>query len=146
MAHWLIKSEPNCWSWADQVQVGTEPWTGVRNHQAANHMRAMALGDLVFFYHAVTEKSIVGIVEVARTFYPDPADDSHRFVCVDFKYVSKVKQPVSLAAIKSNPALEHMPLLRQSRLSVCPVSDQEWQEILHMAHGSCSDESCGSAS
>jgi predicted RNA-binding protein with PUA-like domain len=143
MAYWLIKSEPNSWSWDDQVRVGTEPWTGVRNHQAAKYMKAMAVGDQVFFYHSVQQKSIVGVVEVARAAYPDPTDESHRFVCVDVKAVSSVQQPVPLKDIKSNPKLEHMPLLRQSRLSVCPVTDEEWEEILHMAHGLCPQSAPG---
>lgn len=140
MKHWLIKSEPGCWSWADQVHKGVEPWTGVRNHQAAKYLKAMALGDLAFFYHSVNEKKIVGVVEVVREAYIDPTDPAGRFVAVDFKAVAPVHEPVTLASIKSNPTLESMPLLRQSRLSVCPVTQAQWDEIVHMAGGLGKDE------
>ena len=135
MAHWLVKSEPGCWSWADHVKAGVEPWDGVRNHQAAKYMKAMSIGDQAFFYHSVKEKTVVGILEVVKEAYPDPTDESGKFVCVDFKAVSSVSQPVSLSDIKSNPKLEDMTLLRQSRLSVMPVTDGEWEEIVHMAGG-----------
>jgi len=135
MAHWLVKSEPNCWSWSDHVKVGVEPWTGVRNHQAANFMKAMATGDSVFFYHSVKEKKIVGILEVTRQAYLDPTDESGKFVCVDLKAIADVNNPVSLADIKTNPHLENMMLLRQSRLSVVPVLNAEWAEIMSMAEG-----------
>jgi len=135
MAYWLIKSEPGSWSWTDHVKAGIEPWDGVRNHQAANYMKAMTVGDQAFFYHSVSEKSVVGVVEVVNEFYPDPTDEKGKFVCVDFKAVAEVKRPVSLSEIKTNPKLENMALLRQSRLSVMPVADDEWQEILRMAGG-----------
>jgi len=135
MLHWLVKSEPNCWSWSDHVKAGVEPWDGVRNHQAANYMRSMSLGDLVFFYHSVNEKKIVGVLEVVREAYPDSSDPSGKFVCVDFKAITAVKRPVTLADIKTNPKLENMILARQSRLSVMPISDDEWNEILAMAGG-----------
>lgn len=135
MAHWLIKSEPGSWSWADHVKAGIEPWDGVRNHQAANYMKTMKLGDQAFFYHSVNEKSVVGVVEVVAESYPDPTDESGKFVCVDFQAVSDVKEPVRLADIKTNPKLKDMALLRQSRLSVSPVRDDEWAEILRMAEG-----------
>ncbi|MBL4614184.1 MAG: EVE domain-containing protein [Magnetovibrio sp.] len=135
MAYWLVKSEPRSWSWADHVKAGVEPWDGVRNHQAANFMKAMKLGDLAFFYHSVHEKSIVGVVEVVTEFYLDPSDAKGKFVCVDFKAIAQVKEPVSLANIKTNPKLENMALLRQSRLSVSPVRDDEWAEVLSMAGG-----------
>lgn len=137
MAYWLVKSEPGCWSWADHVAAGIEPWNGVRNHQAANYMKAMYLGDLAFFYHSVNEKKIVGVLEVVREAYLDPTDASGKFVCVDFKAVTAVKNPVSLSDIKTNPKLEQMTLLKQSRLSVMAVRDEEWDEILHMAGGLC---------
>ncbi|HEY9164357.1 MAG TPA: EVE domain-containing protein [Magnetovibrio sp.] len=135
MSHWLIKSEPGCWSWSDHVRKGVEPWTGVRNHQAAKYLKEMQIGDLAFFYHSVNEKQIVGVVEAVSTAYIDPTDPAGRFVAVDFKARTAVKSPVTLAAIKSNPALETMPLLRQSRLSVCPVTKSQWDEIVHMAGG-----------
>ena len=135
MNYWLVKSEPGCWSWDDHVKKGVEPWDGVRNHQAAKYLKAMSAGDLVFFYHSVKEKKIVGILEVVTTARIDPTDPSGKFVSVDFKAVAPVNIPVSLASIRANPALESMPLLRQSRLSVCPVSHQQWDEIVHMAGG-----------
>jgi len=135
MHYWLVKSEPKCWSWADHVRVGVEPWTGVRNHQAAKYLKEMAVGDRAVLYHSVNEKAVVGVVEVVRESYLDPTDESARFVAVDFKAVVALNSPVTLASIKANPALESMPLLRQSRLSVCPVTDAQWEEIVHMAGG-----------
>jgi len=135
MAYWLVKSEPNCWSWSDHVKVGVEPWTGVRNHQAANYMKSMAIGDSVFFYHSVSEKKIVGVLEVTRDAYLDPTDENGKFVCVDLKAIADVNNPVSLADIKTNPHLESMVLLRQSRLSVVPLQNAEWAEIMSMAEG-----------
>ena len=133
MAYWLIKSEPGAWSWEDHVKVGVEPWDGVRSHQACNNMKAMKIGDLAFFYHSVKERLIVGIVEVVKLYYPDPSDESERFGMVDFKAVKSVNKPVSLADIKATPELQEMALVRQSRLSVCPVSDAEWKIIMAMA-------------
>ena len=133
MAYWLVKSEPGAWSWEDHVKVGVEPWDGVRNHQAANNMRAMKLGDRAFFYHSVNEKRIVGVVEVVKEFYPDPTDESGRFIMVDFKALFPVKRPVTLAEIKAEPKLEDLPLVRQSRLSVVPVSDAHWKLLCAMA-------------
>jgi len=135
MAYWLVKSEPNCWSWSDHVAAGIEPWDGVRNHQAANYMKSMSLGGLVFFYHSVNEKKIVGVLQVASNAYPDPSDATGKFVCIDFMAVTALNKPVSLADIKTNPNLKQMTLLKQSRLSVMPVRDDEWREILHMAGG-----------
>lgn len=129
MAHWLIKSEPDAWSWDMQVKQGTESWNGVRNHQAANNMKAMKLGDQAFFYHSVSEKQIVGIVEVAKLYYPDPTDESGRFGMVDFRAVKPLKKPVTLAQIKDDPKLNHLPLIRQSRLSVMPIDDAAWKYI-----------------
>jgi len=133
MAYWLIKSEPGAWSWEDHVKVGVEPWDGVRSHQACNNMKAMKIGDLAFFYHSVKERLIVGIVEVVKLYYPDPSDESERFGMVDFKAVKSVNKPVSLADIKATPELQEMALVRQSRLSVCPVSDAEWKIIMAKA-------------
>lgn len=135
MAYWLFKSEPESWSWAQQKTRGGkgEPWSGVRNYQAANNMKAMKAGDLGFFYHSVKEKRIVGIVEVIGEYRPDPTDESERFGLVDVKGVCDVPNPVSLADIKANPALAGMALLKQSRLSVQPVTAAEWKEICRMA-------------
>lgn len=133
MAYWLMKSEPGSWSWDDQVRVGVEPWNGVRNHQAAGHMKAMRLGDQAFFYHSVNEKRIVGIVEVAREYYPDPTDESGRFGMVDVKALHPLPRPVTLAEIKAEPELAHLALIRQSRLSVMPIDDQAWRLICAMA-------------
>ena len=135
MAHWLVKSEPGCWSWEDHVKKGVEPWDGVRNHQAKNYMKDMKVGDTAFFYHSVNEKRVVGILEVVKEAYIDPTDPAGKFVCVDFKALDPVKNPVTLADIKANPKLENMALLKQARLSVMPVADKEWKEILKMAGG-----------
>lgn len=135
MAHWLVKSEPGHWSWDDQVKSGTTFWDGVRNYQAANNLKAMALGDLAFFYHSVNEKRIVGIVEVVRTYYPDPLDDSHRFGMVDLKAVRPLARPVGLETIKHDPRLNHLALVRQSRLSVMPIDDEAWELIVALGEG-----------
>jgi predicted RNA-binding protein with PUA-like domain len=129
MAHWLVKSEPNTWSWEDQVKKGVEHWDGVRNYQASNNMKAMRLGDRAFFYHSVNEKRIVGIVEVVTEYYPDHTDASGRFGMVDFKAVEALPTPVTLAQIKEDERLNHLALVRQSRLSVCPVDDAAWALI-----------------
>ena len=129
----LVKSEPDVFGWTQQVENGTEPWTGVRNAQAANFLRAMQKGDHVFFYHSNIGKEVVGIVEVTRLAYPDPTDDTGRWVCVDVRTVSKLPGPVSLAAIKAEPRLEGIGLIRQSRLSVMPISPEHAAVILEMA-------------
>ena len=138
MAYWLLKSEPSSWSWQDQVAKGDkgEGWDGVRNYQAANNMKAMAIGDLAFFYHSVNEKQIVGIVEVIATYHPDPTDASGRFGMVTVKAVKAVIQPVTLAMIKAEDALADFALIRQSRLSVVPVTDAQWDIIMQMAQTS----------
>ena len=133
MAYWLFKSEPGAWSWDDQVKAGAAEWDGVRNHQANNNMKAMKKGDRAFFYHSVNEKSIVGVVEVAKEHYPDPTDKSGRFGMVDVKPVVPVKRPVTLAEIKAEPALADLALVRQSRLSVVPVAAAEWRLLCKMA-------------
>ena len=125
MAYWLFKSEPGAWSWDDHVKDGVAEWDGVRNHQANNNMKAMRLGDKGFFYHSVNEKQIVGIVEVVREHYPDHTDKSERFGMVDLKALEAVPNPVTLADMKAHPTLENMWLIRQSRLSVCPVTAAE---------------------
>lgn len=132
MAYWLMKSEPGAWSWDDQVKAGSAEWDGVRNYQASNNMKAMALGDLCFFYHSVKEKMIVGIVEVVRLYYPDPTDPKGRFGMVDVKAIKPMNRPVSLAEIKAEPRLEKLALVRQSRLSVVPVNAEEWELICAM--------------
>ncbi len=135
MRYWLFKSEPGAWSWDDQMGCGDTgcEWDGVRNHQACNNMKAMQVGDRGFFYHSVNEKRIVGVVEVIRTYYPDPTDESGRFGMVDVRAVTPVPHPVSLAAIKAEPKLADLALVRQSRLSVVPVGDAHWQILCEMA-------------
>ena len=132
MARWLVKTEPGHWSWDDQVKKGVEHWDGVRNYQAANNLKAMRIGDLAFFYHSVNEKRIVGIVEVVREYYPDHTDESGKFGMVDFKAVKPVPKPVSLEQVKAEPELQHLHLIRQSRLSVMPIDDASWTLILKM--------------
>jgi len=132
MAYWLFKSEPSVWSWEDQVSKGEagEEWDGVRNYQARNFMREMALGDLGFFYHSQKEKAIVGIVEVCKTAHPDSTTDDDRWECVDIKAIKPLIQPVTLEMCKDNLQLSEMVLVNNSRLSVQPVSENEWQVIL----------------
>ena len=129
MAHWLVKSEPDAFSWDQQVQNGTEPWTGVRNALASIHLKAMRRGDRAFFYHSNIGKQIVGVVEVAREAYPDPTEETGRWVCVDLRAVGPLPSPVSLAAIKADPALDGIALVRMSRLSVMPVSEAHWARL-----------------
>ena len=133
MAYWLFKSEPGAWSWDDQVKAGTAEWDGIRNYQADNNMKAMKVGDRAFFYHSVDERTIVGVVEVAREHYPDPTDAKGRFGMVDVTAVMPVKSPVTLADIKAEPALADFALVRQSRLSVVPVAPAEWKLLCKMA-------------
>jgi predicted RNA-binding protein with PUA-like domain len=132
MAYWLVKSEPGAWSWDDQVRDSVTSWTGVRNHQAALNLKAMKVGDKAFFYHSVDEKRIVGVVEVVKEAYPDATDPSGRFVTVDLKAVKPVPQPVTLADIKADPRMADFGLVRQSRLSVVPVTDEQWAIIAGM--------------
>jgi predicted RNA-binding protein with PUA-like domain len=133
MAHWLLKSEPQSYSWERLVADGRTYWDGVRNPQALHNLRAMRQGDRAFFYHSGAGKDIVGVAEVVRPFYPDPADQSGKLGMVDIAPVMPVKNPVSLAAIKANPELAGLSLIRQSRLSVCPVGEREWAVICGMA-------------
>ena len=133
MNHWLIKSEPGAWSWDDHVKKGVEHWDGVRNYQADNNMKAMELGDKAFFYHSVNEKRIVGIVEVVSGHYPDHTDESGRFGMVDFKALETVPNPVTLADIKGDARLSEMVLVKNSRLSVQPVTPEEWKIVCAMA-------------
>lgn len=135
MRYWLFKSEPNTWGWDDQVKKGEdgEEWDGVRNYQARNFMREMKLGDQGFFYHSMKEKSVVGIVEVIAEAHPDSTTDDPRWECVDIKAVRPVETPVTLDAIKAEPRLADMVLVRNSRLSVQPVTETEWQIVCAMA-------------
>lgn len=133
MAYWLIKSEPGTWSWDQHAKAGADAWTGVRNHQAKQHLMAMKPGDKAFFYHSGEDKAVVGITEVVKAAYPDPTDASGVFVCVDFKAVAPLARPVTLAAIKAAPALKDMVLVKNARLSVQPVADAEWRAVGAMA-------------
>ncbi len=135
--HWLVKSEPDAFSWAQQVENRVEPWTGVRNHLAKNHLKAMQLGDLAFFYHSNTGREIVGIVQVVRTAYPDPTAHDGGWVCVDMQALKPLPRPVSLAAIKSDPRFESLALVRLSRLSVAPVSPAHWAQLCEMGGVTC---------
>jgi len=134
MAFWLFKSEPSTWSWNDQVAKGAagEQWDGVRNYQARNFMRQMRLGERGFFYHSQSEKAVVGIVEVAAESHPDSTTDDPRWDCVDVRAVAPLAHPVTLDAIKAEPRLADMVLVRNSRLSVQPVTDAEWRMVCEM--------------
>jgi len=134
MAYWLLKSEPGTWSWEDQIKKGDEGegWDGVRNYQASNNMKKMEIGDLAFFYHSVSEKSIVGIVEILEKYQPDPTDLSGRFGMVVVKALKSFNRHVSLSDIKSNQDLQDISLVKQSRLSVMPIVEKHWEIILKM--------------
>lgn len=134
MAHWLFKSEPSSWSWDDQVAAGKSgtPWTGVRNHLAKTHMMAMKVGEHGFFYHSNEGKAVVGIVEVATAYHPDETDETAKFGLVDLKAVKPFKTPVTLDSCKEVPGLAEMVLIRNSRLSVQPVTDEEWRIVCRM--------------
>ncbi len=132
MQYWLVKSEPDAFSWDQQVAHGTEPWTGVRNHTAKLNLKAMRKGDLAFFYHSNIGKEIVGVVEVAREAYPDPTiepGEKGDWVCTDMRAVGPMPTPVTLAQLKADPAFAELPLIRQSRLSVMPISPEFWRAI-----------------
>jgi predicted RNA-binding protein with PUA-like domain len=133
MPRWLVKSEPFKYSWDRMVADGRTHWDGVRNHQASANLKAMKTGDRAFFYHSNEGKEIVGVVEIVREYYPDPSDEKGRFGMVDVAPVTAVKRPVTLAEIKADPALEGIALVRQSRLSVMPVSDEHWDHICRLA-------------
>lgn len=134
MAYWLFKSEPSTWSWDQQVAKGDEgeEWDGVRNYQARNTMREMKVGDRGFFYHSQTEKAVVGIVEVIAESHPDSTTDDERWDCVDIKAVRPFEQPVTLSEIKAVSSLAEMVLVKNTRLSVQPVTDAEWKTICKM--------------
>lgn len=131
--HWLLKSEPFKYSWEQLNKDKKTFWDGVRNYQARNNMQSMHKGDKAFFYHSNEGKEIVGIVEIVKTAYQDPTTDDPRWVVVDIKPVQKLKRTVSLAELKNTPGLENLDLVRQGRLSVCAVSDEEWKIILDLA-------------
>lgn len=130
--HWLVKTEPHAFGWDQQVANGVEPWTGVRNHTAKNHLKAMHKGDRAFFYHSGETREIVGVVEVVREAYPDPTAKEGDWVCVDVKTVGPMPRPVALAEVKADPGFADMLLVRQSRLSVMPVSKAHWDRICRL--------------
>lgn len=134
MAYWLLKSEPDAFSWDDLVKKGKagEPWTGVRNFTARNHMKAMKKGDLCFFYHSNIGKEVVGICEVIALAHPDETDDTGKWECVDVRAVEPLPKPVTLANVKENPKLSEMSLVTSFRLSVQPVTAAEWAEVCRM--------------
>lgn len=131
MAYWLMKSEPDVYGWDNLAKKHPAPWTDVRNYQARNNMKAMKKGEQIFFYHSNIGKEIVGIMEVVTEAYTDPADP--RFVLVDVKPVELLKRPVTLAEIKAEPKLENIALIRQSRLSVMPITTEEWKAVLKLS-------------
>ena len=132
-SHWLVKSEPDTYSYADLERDGRTTWDGVRNFAAASHLKSMKVGDQVFFYHSQQGKDVVAVAQVAKEAFPDASDPTGRFVAVELIPVRKLKRPVTLADMKANPALADMAMLRQGRLSVSPVTDAEWTAILKMA-------------
>ena len=134
MRYWLFKSEPNTWSWEDQLAKGAagEEWDGVRNYQARNNMREMKLGDRGFFYHSVNEKRIVGIVEVCAEVHPDSTTEDERWECVDIKAIGPMPTPITLDDCKTDPRLADMVLINNSRLSVQPVTEEEWKVVCGM--------------
>jgi predicted RNA-binding protein with PUA-like domain len=135
MNHWLVKQEPSAYSWDDFVKEGRTAWTGVRNFQARNNLRSMRLGDRVFFYHSVKDKSVIGEAEVVREAYPDPTAEEPDWVCVDLKPIKALPHPVSLEKIKAERKLAGLALVRSPRLSVMPVSAEQHRTILELAKG-----------
>lgn len=133
MNYWLVKSEPHTYSWDDMTKDGEIHWDGVRNFQARNNLMKMKLGDRVLFYHSGESREVVGIVTVSKEHYPDPSDDSAKFVMVDVKFENKLRHPVTLQRIKINPVLAHIPLVKQSRLSVMPLNAADFDEIINMS-------------
>jgi len=131
--HWLVKQEPSAYSWDDFARDGKTAWTGVRNFQARNHLRTMKPGDRVFFYHSVTDKAVVGIAEVMRSAYPDPTAKEGDWSCVDLRPIAPLHPPVTLEQIKADPALAGIGLLRQSRLSVMPLTKDEFQAVRNLS-------------
>jgi predicted RNA-binding protein with PUA-like domain len=133
MHYWVVKSEPAAYAWAAFVKDGHAAWTGVRNFQARNHLRAMKTGDMVCFYHSVTGKEVVGVAKVIKEFYADPTATEGDWSCVELQPVKALPQPVPLAAIKADPLLKEMPLVKQSRLSVTPLSEAQFRRLLKLA-------------
>ena len=134
MKYWLMKSEPSTWSWDQQVKVGPkgEGWDGVRNYQASNNMKAMQKGDLCFFYHSVKERDIIGIVKIIKEYHPDPTDKTGRFGMVTVVAVKPLKNRVNLDQIKDDERLNHLALVKQSRLSVMPIDLKSWKIICNL--------------
>jgi predicted RNA-binding protein with PUA-like domain len=135
MNYWVVKQEPEAYSWQDFLKEGRTAWTGVRNFQARNHLRAMKKGERVFFYHSVSEKQIVGLAQIAREAYPDPTAKEGDWVCVDLIPVKTLARPVSLDAIKSDAAVKDIPMVKNSRLSVTPLTQSQFERLLAMAGG-----------
>ena len=133
MNHWIVKSEPETYSWTQFVKDGSTAWTGVRNFQARNNLRAMKRGDLVLFYHSVTGKEIVGLARVAKEAYPDPTAKEGDWVCVELQPMKPLAKPVTLDAVKADKTLKDMPLLKNSRLSVQPVSVRQFERVMELA-------------
>ena len=129
MRYWLIKSEPNTWSWDDQIKENITMWDGVRNYQARNNLMSMKINDLCFFYHSVNEKKIVGIVSITKEHYTDPTDKTKKFVAVDVKTKKTLKNPITLKQIKKEKKLSHLALVKQGRLSVMPIDKISWDLI-----------------
>ena len=129
MKYWLLKSEPNTWSWDDQIKEKIAMWDGVRNYQARNNLMSMRVNDLCFFYHSVNEKKIVGIVSIKKEHYIDPTDKTKKFVAVDVKTKKSLKNPITLKQIKKEKKLSHLALVKQSRLSVMPIDKISWRLI-----------------
>jgi predicted RNA-binding protein with PUA-like domain len=133
MNYWLVKQEPEAYSFDDLIKDGKTDWSGVRNYQARNNLRAMKTGDKVLFYHSVSEKSVVGLAEVSRTEFPDPLDE--KWIAVEIKPIEKLAKPVSLEQIKAEKSLENVALIKHSRLSVMPLAKKEFETILKMVNG-----------
>ncbi|MEY4342240.1 MAG: hypothetical protein RL736_30 [Pseudomonadota bacterium] len=134
MNYWLVKSEPSVWSFDNQKKAGSKGtvWNGVRNYQAANYLKQMKIGDLCFFYHSNEDKKIIGIVKIIKSAFPDPTDKEKKFVAVKLGYSQDLNEPVSLADIKRNKQISHLPLIKQSRLSVMPIDSKSWKIICKM--------------
>lgn len=133
MNYWLIKSEPGTYSWDDFVKLGRDHWDGVRNFKARNNIKAMKVGDICLFYHSISEKSVVGLAEVVKEYYPDPTTDDHRWYVMDIVPLRKLERPVTLAEVKADERLDQMKLVTHSRLSVQPVREEEYGIILELS-------------
>ena len=133
MQYWLVKSEPNAYSWNDLIEEKVGVWDGVRNYQARNNLKAMKVDDQVLFYHSVSDREVVGITKVVKEFYQDPTTDDERWVVVDLVPVRELKKPVGLKLMKADVRLENMSLIKQSRLSVCPLTKEEFDVVLELS-------------